>query len=122
MRAQLSRIAVCAIFILLGGSVFGQNELQQATSSNALVPFPPASVSIQTVNNQSTCSFISNAEIAEWKAERLEERIVVTYPEVQSVSIDWQTQQVTLVIPSAQLDETLRKIVRHFKYISYVQA
>ena len=86
-----------------------------------MVSYPPASVNIQVGPSNTTCTFISNADIPEWKAVRLKERIELTYTEVISIDIDAQTQEVVLIVANAETDIALNKIVRHFKYHSYVQ-
>ena len=117
----ITRFMMLSVFYLCASQhSFGQNQ-EQATASNQIVLYPVAQVNIQTGPTNATCTFISNAEIPEWKAVRLKERIESTYTEVISIDIDAQTQEVVLIVASEDTDIALTKIVRHFKYHSYVQ-
>ena len=46
---------------------------------------------------------------------------MITYPDILDVTTNWQSQEVTLILPDSLTDELLLKIVRHLKYHSYDQ-
>lgn len=102
-------------------NLLGQNQPEKATKLDPNNSSHIALVTISAGPQNDTCVFVSNAQIEDWKAPRLEERILFTYPELESITIDSQTQEVIVVVPNQFTELTLTKVVKHFKYHSYVE-
>ena len=81
---------------------------------------PKAHIS-KTVNNSITeYSFKSNYYIPEWKTPQLADRLKNRYSEIKTISIDSETQIITLSLnDDVKNDEFLKAFVKHFKYSGY---
>ncbi|MDG1333973.1 MAG: hypothetical protein P8P74_16675 [Crocinitomicaceae bacterium] len=89
---------------------------QQTVKSNE---FPAAQVGIVKATYASTYSFRIIHEIPEWKAERLEERMLLRYPDLKGIEIDANRNAVIMKVLNSTDDKTLTEIFSHFKYNGY---
>ena len=64
-------------------------------------------------------AFHSNRYITEDKVPMLQERLKFTFPDLISISIDFENQKVDLKLPRAQNKETLTRILNYFNTGSY---
>ncbi len=117
-QKKLQKVLLCLIlFSHLG--LYAQSEytsetkLENVNRIANITVFEDASV----VHYQ----FTSNHPIQEWKAPLLEERLLITYTDLNSVSINSENQVVDLTSLSPLDHALLIQIVTHFKYDSYVE-
>ncbi len=81
---------------------------------------PKAEVTKKIIDNKTEYSFKSNYYIPEWKASQLSNRLKVRYTEINSITIDAETQIVTFtLIDSIEIDSFINSFVKHFKYSGY---
>lgn len=81
---------------------------------------PKAIITTQTVNSVDMYSFKSNFYIPDWKAPMLENRMKKRYSELKTITIDAQTQLVTISLHNGIDTNTfISKFVSHFKYSGY---
>lgn len=85
------------------------------------IPCPPNVAQVTTTDLEEGIlyDFISNVDIADWKAPKLEERLHTTYPNIVSVSIDPVTQHVKVILPHNTPEVIFIRILKHFRYDGY---
>ena len=115
------RSSVFGIFLFLTISM--PATYAQASQSNQQTikstEFPAAQVTIVDNGNVSGYSFMIIHEIPEWKAERLGDRMLLRYPDLQSIKIDAVGNSVKMSVLNSINDETLNEIFLHFKFNGY---
>ena len=115
------RSSVFGVFLFLiisASATYAQSPQsnQQTVKSNE---FPRAKVAIVNNTNVSGYSFKIYHEIPEWKADRLEERMLLRYPDLQSIEIDAIGNSVVMSVLNSVDEKTLIQIFSHFKYNGY---
>jgi hypothetical protein len=115
---KLSVFGVFLLFIISTPFTFAQTpkETQQQTSTK---DFPIAKVSVAKESNATWYTFSIIHEIPEWKADRLEERLLLRYSDVQSIEIDAIENYVRVKLLNTADVSTLNRILSHFKYNGY---
>lgn len=113
-----SVFGVFLFFIIFAPRTFAQTTQQYHRPTNAN-EFPVAKVEIERESNVSRYTFKIIHEIPEWKAERLEERLVLRYPDIQSIEIDAIENSVQVQILNVAAPSTITNILYHFKFNGY---
>ncbi|MCJ8289189.1 MAG: hypothetical protein HRT58_08535 [Crocinitomicaceae bacterium] len=113
-----SVFGVFLLFIISGSSTFAQTpqQNQQPITTNE---FPVAKVTVVKESNASWYTFRIIHEIPEWKAERLEERLLLRYTDIQSIEIDAIENYVRVKVLNTADVGTISRILSHFKYNGY---
>ena len=78
-----------------------------------------AEIMIRKELNSSWYEFTIYSEIPEWKAERLEERLVIRYPDLIKIDIDPIEKTVAMELSHPHTSDIINQILYHFKYNGY---
>jgi hypothetical protein len=113
-----SVFGVFLFFICLSPSTYAQTRVQDYRPINAN-EFPVAKVGVTRESNTSWYTFNIIHEIPEWKAERLEERLILRYSGLQTIEIDAIKNTVKVEVLNTADVNTITSILYHFKYNGY---
>jgi hypothetical protein len=81
---------------------------------------PKAEITKNTKETSTKYSFKSNYYIPTWKAPQLEKRFIDRYPELDTISINPETQIISIILKKDIIPETFIEIfVKHFKFSGY---
>ena len=81
--------------------------------------WPKANVSRTLSNDTISYTFKSNYIIDTYKAPLLEKRFLDRYSEIISISIDYDTQVITVKLINENASIFLEKLITHFRYKGY---
>lgn len=106
------------LLINISKSAFAQVQTQTAETQNRQ-ELPVAEIMIRKELNSSWYEFTIYSEIPEWKAERLEERLVIRYPDLIKIDIDPIEKTVAMELSHPHTSDIINQILYHFKYNGY---
>lgn len=120
MNNKVFYTSLLGIFLLinLSRSAFAQVQTQAVETQNRQ-ELPVAKVKIRKELNSSLYEFAIYSEIPEWKAERLEERLVIRYPDLAKIDIDPIKKTVVMELSQPHTPDIINQILYHFKYHGY---
>ncbi len=99
--------AFSSLFAQTGSTVQTQNQ------------WPTAEVVITIDSTIRSFDFQLYYDMPEWKAERLEERMILSYPDMQGIEINSANKTVHFDVLNTSETATINLIFRHFKYQGY---
>jgi len=80
---------------------------------------PKAVVTRQESGSNYIYEFVSNRNMTSERAARWESRYMAEYPELVSISIDVQSQEVVIEIPNTHTTSELEEMLSRFGYSGY---
>lgn len=116
--SRLSVLGILLLFNLSAAPVYGQGQNQNYQPHNA-EQFPTAQLTVRKESNSSWYEFNMHSEIPEWKADRLEERLVLRYPTLRTIEIDPIENVVVMEVQNSNDPDVVKNILYHFKYNGY---
>lgn len=119
-NSKTVRSSVLGVVLLLisASSTFGQTPDLNHQPANAH-EFPTAKVTLTRELNTTWYAFSIIHEIPEWKAERLEERLLLRYDGLENITIDVVENQVSIEVANSADSRLVSQILYHFKYDGY---
>lgn len=120
MNNKVFYTSLLGVFLLINisRSAFAQVQTQAVEVQNRQ-ELPVAKVKIRKELNSSLYEFAIYSEIPEWKAERLEERLVIRYPDLAKIDIDPIKKTVVMELSQPHTPDIINQILYHFKYHGY---
>lgn len=120
MNNKVFYTSLLGVFLLINisRSAFAQVQTQAVEVQNRQ-DLPAAKVKVRKELNSSLYEFAIYSEIPEWKAERLEERLVIRYPDLAKIDIDPIKKTVVMELSQPHTPDIINQILYHFKYHGY---
>ena len=106
------------MLINASNSAFSQEQKQHYQPHNSH-EFPTAQLTIRKEANTSWYEFDLHSDIPEWKADRLEERLILRYPDLKMIEIDPIENNVVMEVMNTDDPNVVKSILYHFKYNGY---
>ncbi|XOV68835.1 MAG: hypothetical protein ACFHU9_06555 [Fluviicola sp.] len=120
------KISTLLLGLLISASCFGQNtekssssEPTSNTTKEATSSLPKAQISRTPSGSNYTYDFVSNRVMTTDRAARWEDRFLLQYPDLVSISIDANTQEISMVLPNAHSQSELQEMVVRFGYSGF---
>lgn len=115
---RLSVLSFLLLFNLSAAPVYGQEQKQNYQPHNAN-QFPVAQVAVTKESSSSWYRFSMYNELPQWKADLLEERLLLRYSAIQNIEIDPVDNIVTVEVVDTDNTDVIKSILYHFKYNGY---
>lgn len=120
MNNKIFYTSLLGVLLLINTSKSALAQVQtQAVEKQNRQELPVAKVKIRKELNSSSYEFTIYSEIPEWKAERLEERLVIRYPDLTKIDIDPNQKTVVMELSQPHTSDIINQILYHFKYNGY---
>lgn len=120
MLLQLTPLKVLLLSLCLQGTCNAQSTNAQGAPKNiGISNLPKAQVVITTGSLSTNYTFAIHFDIDEWKTDRIEDRLIITYPNIQAIEIDSINHSVSLDLSNPTDISILNQILRHFKFNGY---
>lgn len=120
------KVTTLLLGLLLTSACYAQNTSKtttstptQSTSKEDALNIPEANLTRTSTGSNYTYQFVSNRVMSAERADRWEDRFVSVYPELVSISIDPNTQQIELVLPNTHTTADLEEMIARFGYSGY---
>ena len=120
MNNKIFYTSLLGVLLLINTSKSALAQVQtQAVEKQNRQELPVAKVKIRKELNSSWYEFTIYSEIPEWKVERLEERLVIRYPDLTKIDIDPNQKTVVMELSQPHTSDIINQILYHFKYNGY---
>lgn len=120
------KLTTLLLGLLLSSACYSQNTAKSTPNTPSETPskeelntIPTASITRTIAGSNYTYQFVSNRLMSPERATRWEDRFVTVYPELVSISIDSNTQEIELVLPDTHSTAELEEMVVRFGYSGY---
>lgn len=110
---------VCAFFTQAQNMQKSALSQEPESSRQENVVVPSAMIHRESAGSNYTYTFVSNRTMTEERATRWEARYLSVYPNLVSISIDPQTQNIELVLPSSHDEAELNEMISRFGYSGF---